>query len=282
MISGYWIELLSGATISALASLGLYVQMSTGQMNVAQAAFVGIGGYAAALLTLKLGLPFALALLAGAALAAVVGLLFATMVLRLSHWWYAIASLAFGEAVVSIASNLDYIGGILGLMGIPAWTTFGLLLAVLVLLLLFFVGFERSRFTLGMKAIRADETASMASGVDARAIRVCAFTLGAFIAGLAGGLHVHLLTVITPTDLGFHVSLNYFVNVAVGGTRHFWGTLVASYVLFFLPELLRFSATDRFILFGILLVLIMIFLPQGLTSRRLAFRQRPASGTASR
>ena len=128
---------------------------------------------------------------------------------------------------------------------------------------------------LGMKAIRADETAAMASGVHARAIRVSGFALGAFIAGLAGGLQVHLLTVITPTDLGFHISLNYFVNVAVGGTRHFWGTLVASYVLFILPELLRFSATDRFILFGVLLVLIMIFLPQGLTSRRLAFRQRP-------
>lgn len=276
MISGYWIELLSGATISAIASLGLYIQMSTGQMNVAQAAFLGIGGYAAALLTLKLGLPFAVALVAGAAVAAVVGLLFATMVLRLSHWWYAIASLAFGEAMVSIGSNLDYVGGIMGLMGIPARTTFGLLLAVLVALLLFFLGLERSRFTLGMKAIRADETAAMASGVDARAIRVSAFALGAFVAGLAGGLHVHLLSVITPTDLGFHISLNYFVNVAVGGTRHFWGTLVASYVLFILPELLRFSATDRFILFGILLVLIMIFLPQGLTSRRLAFRPRPA------
>ncbi len=275
MISGYWIELLSGATISAMASLGLYVQMSTGQMNVAQAAFLGMGGYAAAILTLKLGLPFPVALVAGAALAAVVGLLFATVVLRLSHWWYAIASLAFGEAMVSIASNLDYTGGILGLMGIPSHTTFALLLSVLILLLLFFVGLERSRFTLGMKAIRADETASMASGVNARAIRVAAFGLGAFIAGLAGGLHVHLLTVITPTDLGFHISLNYFVNVAVGGTRHFWGTLVASYALFILPELLRFSATDRFILFGILLVLIMIFLPQGLTSRRLAFRHRP-------
>lgn len=274
MISGYWIELLSGATISAMASLGLYVQMSTGQMNVAQAAFLGMGGYAAAILTLKLGLPFPVALVAGAALAAVVGLLFATVVLRLSHWWYAIASLAFGEAMVSIASNLDYTGGILGLMGIPSHTTFGLLLSVLILLLLFFVGLERSRFTLGMKAIRADETASMASGVNARAIRVAAFGLGAFIAGLAGGLHVHLLTVITPTDLGFHISLNYFVNVAVGGTRHFWGTLVASYALVILPELLRFSATDRFILFGILLVLIMIFLPQGLTSRRLAFRHR--------
>ncbi|MBI2878835.1 MAG: branched-chain amino acid ABC transporter permease, partial [Candidatus Rokubacteria bacterium] len=152
----------------------------------------------------------------------------------------------------------------------------GLLLAVLIALLLFFLGFERSRFTLGMKAIRADETASMASGVDARAIRVSAFGLGAFIAGLAGGLHVHLLSVITPTDLGFHISLNYFVNVAVGGTRHFWGTLVASYVLFILPELLRFSATDRFIVFGVLLVLIMIYLPQGLTSRRLAFRPRSA------
>ena len=125
MISGYWIELLSGATISAIASLGLYSQMSTGQMNVAQAAFLGIGGYGAAVLTMKLGLPFAVALLAGAALAAVVGLVFATMVLRLSHWWYAIATLAFGEALVSIASNLDYTGGILGMMGVPARTTFG-------------------------------------------------------------------------------------------------------------------------------------------------------------
>lgn len=275
MISGYWIEILSGATISAIASLGLYIQMSTGQMNVAQAAFLGLGGYGAAVLTMKLGLPFAVALLAGAALAAVVGLGFATMVLRLSHWWYAIATLSFGEALVSIASNLDYTGGILGLMGIPARTTFALLLSVLVVLLLFFVGLERSRFMLGMKAIRADETAAMASGVHARAIRVSGFALGAFVAGLAGGLQVHLLTVITPTDLSFHISLNYFVNVAVGGTRHFWGTLVASYALFILPELLRFSATDRFILFGILLVLIMIFLPQGLTSRRLAVRHRP-------
>jgi branched-chain amino acid transport system permease protein len=270
VITGYWIELLSGATISAIASLGLYVQMSTGQMNVAQAAFLGIGGFAAAVLTLKLGLPFVVALAVGATLAAVIGLLFATMVLRLSHWWYAIASLAFGEAMVSIASNLDYTGGILGLMGIPARTTFALLLSVVIVLILFFVGLERSRFTLGMKAIRADETAAMASGVSAQTIRVSAFALGTSIAGLAGGLHVHLLTVITPTDLGFHISLNYFVNVAVGGTRHFWGTLVASYVLFILPELLRFSATDRFILFGILLVLIMVFLPQGLSSRRLA------------
>jgi branched-chain amino acid transport system permease protein len=193
------------------------------------------------------------------------------MVLRLSHWWFSIASLAFGQAVVSIFSNIDYVGGITGFVGIPlktgSWSIYG----VLGLLILALLGLEKSRFNLGIRAISSDEIAAMTSGVNSKMVRICAFTIGSFIAGVGGGLQIHLLSVITPLDMSFHVSLNYFINVAVGGTGNFWGTLIASYVLFLLPELLRFSAADRFILFGILLVIIMIFLPQGIMGQRVGW-----------
>lgn len=274
MISGYWIELFSGAGISAIVSLGLYLQMSSGQTNVGQAAFVGIGGYCAGLLAVKAGVPFGWALLFGALASALVGFLFSIVVLRLSHWWFAIASLAFGQAMVSLAYNIDYIGGILGLMRIPIKTTFWVIYAILILVILFFIGIEKSRFNFGVRAISSDEVASMTTGVNPKMIRIFAFTLGAFLGGLGGGLQVHHLSVITPMDMSFHISLNYFINVAVGGTKSFWGTLIAAYLLLFLPELLRFSAADRFIIVGILIVVVMIFLPQGLSGLISQIRNR--------
>lgn len=187
MISGYWIELLSGAGISAIVSLGLYIQMSSGQMNVGQAAFMGVGGYAAGLFTLKAGVPFGLALLLGALSSAVIGMLFSAVVLRLSHWWFAIASLAFGQAVVSIFANLDYVGGITGFVGIPVKTSFPLICIMVGVLVLILGRLKKSRFHLGLKAISSDEIASVTSGINLKMIRIWAFTLGAFIAGIGGG-----------------------------------------------------------------------------------------------
>src|SRR3990172_7968557 len=134
MISGYWIEIINHVGINAIIALGLWIAVATGQLSVGHAAFAGIGGYVAAILTRDLHAPFLLALLLGAVAACLVGMLVSLLSLRLQHMFLAIATLGFGEAMVVLLLNIEYVGGIVGYQKIPLETNSLVIYVVLAVL----------------------------------------------------------------------------------------------------------------------------------------------------
>jgi branched-chain amino acid transport system permease protein len=268
MISGYWVEIINYAAINAIISLGLWVAVATGQLSVGHAAFAGIGGYASALLTRDLHVPFLLALVAGAVAACAIGMIISLLSLRLRHMFLAIATLGFGEAMVVLLLNIPYVGGVLGFQQIPLETNTLIICVILGLLVFLFWRLQNSRLGQAFRVVKDDELIAAAIGIDVGRTKVLAFAISAFVAGLGGGLYAHLIGIVLPTDLGFAHSLNYLIFVIVGGSGTFGGPIVGSALLTVLPELLRFSAQARYVIFGLALLLIVIFRSKGLITRR--------------
>jgi branched-chain amino acid transport system permease protein len=262
----YLTELVMVAGINTIVALGLYVQMSTGQLSAGQAAFMGIGSYTAGYLSARMGMPYVVTLAIGGIVAGVVAAAFAALILRLSHWFLAVASLAFGEAMVVVLLNVDVLGGAIGFFGVPLRTNVYWILGVLVVVVLALTRFQGSRFGYAFQAVNQDEQVASALGINVRATRVAAFGVGGFLAGLGGALFVQLNGLVLPTDLGFSRSLPFLLYVAIGGTYSFWGTILGTVLLALLPEVLRFSLYDRFLFYGIAMIGVMILRPQGLIS----------------
>ena len=189
--------------INAILALSVYSTLAAGQLSLAQAAFMGIGAYAAALLTMRLQAPFPVAILAGGLVPALIALPLGIPVLRLRGVFLAIATIGFGEVVRVVIINLPFTGGALGLNGIPNKTRLwhvGLVLAVAVF---FFWRLRGSRTGYGLESIRQDETAARGMGVNATSYKVWAFVAGAVLAGTAGALAAHYTYFIGPNEYGF-------------------------------------------------------------------------------
>jgi branched-chain amino acid transport system permease protein len=256
--------------INALLALSLYLTLSAGQLSLGNAAFAGIGGYTAGILTLKFGVPFLVAVLAGSLLAGVVGLLLGLPVLRLRGVFLAIATLAFGEVVRIVVLNFDITGGAQGLVGIPnVTTTWGIYLALAV------SGYAIARLRYSrvgwcFESIREDETAAATMGINTTYYKTLAFTLGAILAGFTGALYAHLNYIITPGEFGFSVALNLLIYNIVGGIRVWYGPVLGAALLTALPEILRGTGVTagpiRMAINGLILLLVILFLPNGLAS----------------
>jgi branched-chain amino acid transport system permease protein len=256
--------------INALLALSLYLTLSAGQLSLGNAAFAGIGGYTAGILTLKFAVPFLVAVLAGSLLAGVVGLLLGLPVLRLRGVFLAIATLAFGEVVRIVVLNLDITGGAQGLVGIPnVTTTWGIYLALAV------SGYAVARLRYSrvgwcFESIREDETAAATMGINTTYYKTLAFTLGAILAGFTGALYAHLNYIITPGEFGFSVALDLLIYNIVGGIRVWYGPVLGAALLTALPEILRGTGLTagpiRMAINGLILLLVILFLPNGLAS----------------
>jgi branched-chain amino acid transport system permease protein len=276
-------DLINFIGINALLALSLYVTLAAGQLSLGNAAFAAIGGYTAGVLTLHYQAPYLTALFAGALLAGAVALVIGFPVLRLRGVYLAMATLAFGEVVRIAAVNLDITGGAQGLVGIPnhsrGWFIYLTLAAVCYLLAVL----RRSRFGWAMASIREDETAAAAMGIDTTLTKTCAFSLGAVIAGLAGGIYAHLHFLIAPRDFGFSVAVDLLVFNIVGGTRRWYGPLLGATLLTALPEVLRGVGVTagplRMFVNGLILLAVILFLPNGLIS---LFLPKPSPAAGSR
>lgn len=256
--------------INALLALSLYLTLAAGQLSLGSAAFAGIGGYTAGILTMKMGVPFLVAVAAGSVLSGVVGLLLGLPVLRLHGVFLAIATLAFGEVVRIAVLNLDITGGAQGLVGIPNHTKpWGIYLTLA--LVGYAIGKLRySRLGWCFESIREDETAAKAMGIDTTYYKILAFTLGAMLAGLAGALYAHLNYLITPREFGFSVAVDLLIFNIVGGTRSWYGPVLGAVLLTALPEILRGTGITagpiRMAVNGLILLVVILFLPNGLVS----------------
>ena len=253
-----WI-LMAGIAGILAASLNL-INGVTGQFSLGHAGFMAVGAYSSALFSKIAGpqlvlidnVVFGIAILIGALAAAFAGLLVGLPSLRLRGDYLAIATLGFGQIIVSIAQNLNIIGGATGLIGIPKWTNGVWVGALLILCILSLRNIMRSQLGREMRAIRDDEIAAEASGINTTRVKVIAFVFSAAWAGVAGALQAHLHQIAHPTDFGFVRSIEIVVMVVVGGLGSLTGSVCAAFLLTFLNQILRDVSGATWVSFGVI------------------------------
>jgi branched-chain amino acid transport system permease protein len=265
--------------VHAMLALSIYLTLSCGLLSLGNAAFMGIGAYTAALATLRLGLPFGESLALGGLLPGLIALVIGIPTLRLSGVYLAMATLGFGEVVRVVFLNLEITGGSMGLNGIPVKTELWHIMAILAFLIYGFVRLRRSKIGRSFEAIKEDETAAKAMGINTTFYKLLAFVLGAIIAGVAGGLNAHFTFFLSPREYGFDPAVDILTGAIFGGIGSFVGPMVGSTILAVLPELLRFLKDFRLAVNGLILILVVIYLPNGIWDRKLFARLR-RKGTA--
>ncbi len=292
MINPYYLQVASFILINILLGLSIYITLATGQLSLGSAGFMSIGAFTTALLTSKLGLPIPLGILAGSLLAGLAGLLIGIPTLRLQGVYLAIATLGFGEVVRVLFINWESLtNGAVGIAGIPhlgrtilarlqksgfspetlglknnefnSLTDFSILLVTTILLVFFFERLDRSRVGRAFQSIRMDEKAAEAMGIETTYYKVLTFTQGALLAGFAGALFAHVTGYISPADFTYHRAVEILVFAVFGGSEILWGPIFGASFLTVMPELLRSVSEYRYMIYGIVLVLMMVFRPQG-------------------
>ena len=312
LLDGYTRSLLVFAGIQVIAAYSFFAPYKTGQVSLGQAGFMAVGAYGSAILTQKLGLPFALALVLGGAAAGVVGVVVGFPALRIKGIYLLLLTLGFAEIVSVIALSWEYVGGAQGFRNISFNRhTLEYVIVIILILLLFFSRLERSSLGRSMDAIHQDETAAEVMGIDVVRTKLLAFGLGAFIAGLAGALYAHQATFMDSTTFNIMLAVEILMFVVVGGGSTFWGPLLGAGVLAAIPEVLRslrewlelvpvawtnfypvnriyealhgfldFENAKRLIAYGIILIVMMIVRPDGLLTRDSLRWVRRSTGSA--
>ena len=299
LIDGYTQSLLIFAGINVIAAYSFFLPFKTGQVSLGQAGFMAIGAYASAILTQKFHMPFAIAFLFGGLVAGIVGIAVGFPALRIRGIYLLLLTLGFSEIVSVIALSWDYVGGAQGFRNISFNPyTLDYVVAIIAVLLVFCARLENSSLGRAMDSIHQDESAAEVMGIDVVRIKLLAFGLGAAIAGIAGALYAHHATYMDSTTFNIMLGVEILVFVVVGGGSTFWGPLAGVVVLNAIPEFLRalrdwlelvpvewtnfypmnrvydflhsfldFENAKRLIVYGIILILMMIFRPDGLLTR---------------
>ncbi len=280
IVGDYPLRLLVLALQSAIAVIGLAIAFGwAGLIQLGQAAFVGVGAYTSALLVLKAGWSFWLALPAGMALAGLLALLIALPMLRLRGHYLALATVGLNVSAEIVMKNWAPVtGGDDGISGIPGVVLFGheiatdrgayfLALAFLAGVALFALALRRSRFGRAMIALRDDEIAAATSGVPVVRTKVLAFVIASMLAGLSGSLYAHYAHFIAPGDFDLAHSVTLLVMLIAGGELSVAGCIVGAIVLGFAPEGLRFVGDAYLAVFGVGVLLVLVLMPEGIAGR---------------
>lgn len=273
-INPYYFQIIMyiGINIILATSLNL-INGFAGQFSLGHAGFMALGAYTASMITTLLHISpgesityavFPVAIILGGAVAATAGLVVGIPSLRLKGDYLAITTLGFGEIIRVIIQNLNFVGGARGLTGIPKISNFFWVFSVVALLVFIITNLVNSTYGKGFLAVRDDEVAAQAMGINTTKYKVVAFVTGAFFAGIAGGLYAHFVTYITPSQFGFIKSIEIVVMVIVGGMGNTIGVIIAAILLTILPEALRGVAEYRMVIYSLMLIIIMISRPQGL------------------
>ena len=267
-LNPYYLQIIVNIGIGIILALGLNVVTGlTGQLSLGHAAFMSIGAFTSAVLSARLGVPFSINLLLTGFITAGVAAIIGLPILRLTGDYLAICTLGFAEIVKVVFLNLDITNGALGLSVPAANTTIPMPIVVwiVVVLTIICVSFvHSSRFGRALMAVRGDEIAAEAMGINVTLYKVQSFALGAFIAGVGGGLYAHFIGYINPSDFGFLKSVDILSMVVLGGLGSITGSVIGASILSAAPEFLRFMANYRMLVYGGLLVCMMIFRPNGL------------------
>ena len=277
--------------LGSMLGLSLYLPLMAGQLSLASPGFYALGGYIAAVLSTEVFTNFndfavgyvLLEMVLAAIACGLLGILVGIPALRLRGIYLAIATIAFVEILRILALNLDITGGAVGIFGIPqpfesAIAYLSLVIPMLILSGAFVYRLEKIRVGRALIAIREDELAADAMGINTTYYKVLAFTLGAILAGLVGVVSAHFLNTWNARQGTFDASIIYLTFVLIGGSRTYLGPILGGMVFTVLPELLRalgdipglpdwlgdFLKDGRLIIFGVMIVLGTIFFPKGL------------------
>ena len=287
-----YVATLIGVYIISLMGLNLTLGY-TGQISLGHAAFMGLGAYSVALMTLA-GNSFWLAILVGIAITFVAGLLLGLPSLRVKHHYLALVTLGFGTVVYLLLSNEHEItGGFSGLPGIPRPTFFGidlssniayyyLVAGFLILLTIIGLWILNSRWGRAFKAIRENDMRAEMVGVSLLAYKLLAFAIGAAYAGIAGGLLAPLMKFVDPTSFPVHESFWFLIMLIIGGSGRFEGAFIGAIVVMLLPEFLRGTQQLFFVIFAAITLLLLIFWPTGLSGLSDVFFRRVLKRTPPR
>lgn len=287
-IDPYYLDVAVGIGINIILAVSLnLVNGYTGQFSLGHAGFMSVGAYLSAAVTMLLGPKllgesggtawqqgglFFGALVAGGLSAAFAGLLVGMPSLRLKGDYLAIVTLGFGEIIRVIFQNCEPLGGALGLNGIPAYTTIFWVLAFASVAVFTVYCLVHSTYGRGFLATHDDEIAAESVGLDTTRYKIVAFVVGAFFAGIAGGLYGHFKQTISANGFDFTKSIEIVVMVILGGMGNTVGVILAAILLTLLPEVLRGFSDYRMIIYSLLLVVLMLVRPQGLFNFQ---RRRP-------
>lgn len=250
--------------INIMLAVSLHVVIGiTGQFSIGHAGFLAVGAYISAICTMKLGMPFVTAILIGAVVAALAGLLVGIPSLRLKGDYLAIATLGFAEIIRIVFLNIDYVGGAAGMQVThqSTWTYafFGVFITILVI-----SNFTKSRHGRACIAVREDEIAADAMGINTTYYKVIAFAIGSFFAGVAGAIYAHNFYIIQPTAFGFLKSFDILIFVVLGGLGSLSGSVIAAIFLTAVSTYLQGFPETRMIIYSLVLILVMLYRPKGL------------------
>jgi branched-chain amino acid transport system permease protein len=288
----YILHLLIVAQLYAVLALALNFQLGSANIpNFATGASYGIGAYVSALLAINFGLSFWLTLPIAALAATLFGFIIGIPSMRTRDTYLALVTIAFGVVVQQLLNNFEFTGGPNGLVGIPAPSLFGhsfadplyifgwklpsqanfyYLAAALVLLAIVTAHrLHGSRIGLAWNALRADEIAAKAQGINVAWFKVLAFAVDAFLAAFAGTIYAFYVSYISPDNFTFLVSVTIMTMVIVGGMDNILGVIIGAFLLTILPEKLRAFADYRLLFFGVVIIGFLMIRPQGLFPQRM-------------
>jgi branched-chain amino acid transport system permease protein len=267
-----------------LVALGLNVVVGfAGLLDLGYVGFYAVGAYTTAVVTSgQFTLPWIAALPLSVIMAMIAGVILGTPTLRLRGDYLAIVTLGFGEIIRITANNSDWLGGPRGISKIARPPSFGPLqfgvlnakpywyLGFTVILIVIFVltRLENSRVGRAWAAVREDEDAAELMGVDTFKFKLWAFAIGAAIGGIAGSLYASKVGFINPDNFQLQLSILFLAAVVLGGTGSMYGVIMGGFLVAWIPERFRGFATRRYFVFGVVLVLVMVFRPQGIIPRR--------------
>jgi len=275
--------------LQVLVFIGIYIILTlslnllngyVGLLSIGHAAFYGIGAYASAKLSIDLGLPWVAALAGAGAIAGFFGFLIAKPTLRLSGIYLTLVTLGFNMILFLVLQNwMSFTNGPLGIMDIPAPSIFGYGVSsrlqyyylILVLVLLTVMSMHRlmtCRFGRALTAIREDELAAEATGVDTTRYKIQAFVLAAFFAGIAGSFYAHFVKYISPDSFTINESFVLLAMLAFGGQGNLIGPVVGAAALILIPEIFRPLQEYRMFVYGGILIVMMLVRRQGLLGGR--------------
>ena len=257
------------SAITTLGVLGTFVLTGlTGLFSLGQAAFMGLGAYAAALAVVKYGIPFPVAVLLAVLLSVGVAYVIGFTTLKIRQDFFALVTFGFGEALRAVMDeSVKYTGGAMGFSGVPQLTTPGLAFGSLAVAVWLIYNVRRSKFGRDCLAIRTDELAAQVIGINSFAHKLRVFMLGAGLSAFAGALMAFFTTYVEPAMFGWMQSAIWIIMVFFGGRDSLTGTIIGATMLSALPEVLRFASEWRVLIYCVIILLIINFRPAGLFGR---------------
>ena len=303
MGDSYWLQILNFMMLNAIMALGLnFMTGRAGLICLGYAAFMAIGAYTVGILTLKVGISFWIALPLAGIFASLFGVILGLPALRVKGHYLALVTIAFGLIVQELLLNLESItGGTNGLIDIPSPRFFGidmgttvnfgfmsmtyqanfyyLCLALLIIATVVLYRFSNSLFGLALNAMREDQLAAQCYGLNLTNYKLLAFAIGAFFGGIAGGVYAAMINFIAPENFGYSLSIIVISMIILGGLDSIPGALVGAFFLTVFPEKFRAFEDYRVMFYGIIIVLCLLFMREGvLPFKHRIFKPKTAGG----